>query len=135
MRILVTGDKDWICFDFASAIVRRLVERYGADIVIVHGGCRSVDNSFQSACRWQRLKDEPHAPDWTRFGDAAGPNRNAEMVASKPDLCVALHRSIETSMGSKDCVMQALAARIAVYLLADSRGIPRRADTGDPRLS
>jgi hypothetical protein len=49
-----------------------------------------------------------------------GGRRNSEMVASKPDLCVAFHRSIETSKGTKDCVKRALAAGIAVYLVEDS---------------
>jgi hypothetical protein len=135
MRILVTGDRDWICFDLAITIVRRLVKRYGADIVIVHGAWRGVDDSFRSACRWLGVKDEGHVPDWARLGDAAGPKRNAEMVASKPDLCVAFHRSIETSKGTKDCVKQALAAGITVYLVEDSRGIPRRVQPGDERLN
>jgi hypothetical protein len=134
MRILVTGDRDWICFDLATEIVRRLIKRYGPDIVIVHGDCRGVDNSFRSVCRWLRVKDEPHAPDWASFGDAAGPKRNAEMVATQPDLCVALRRSIETSRGTKDCVKQALAAGIAVYLVEDSRGTPRRIKANDLRL-
>jgi hypothetical protein len=135
MRILVTGDRDWICFDLAAAIVRRLLKRYGPDIVIVHGGCVGVDDSFRGACRWLRVQDEQHAPDWARFGDAAGPKRNAEMVATKPDLCVALHRSIETSKGTKDCVKQALAGGIEVYLVEDLRGIPRLVQSSDPRLS
>jgi hypothetical protein len=134
MRILVTGDRDWICFDLATAIVRRMIKRYGPDIVIVHGDCRGVDNSFRSVCRWLRVKDEPHPPDWARFGDAAGPKRNAEIVASKPDMCVALHRSIETSRGTKDCVKQALAAGVPMYLVEDTKGIPRRLQAGDERL-
>jgi hypothetical protein len=134
MRILMTRDRDWICFDLATAIVRRLIKRYRAVVVIVHGDCRGVDNSFRSVCRWLRVKDEPRAPEWARFGDAAGPRQNAETVASKPDLCVALHRSIEASKGTKDCVKQALAAGIAVYLVEDSRGILRRLEARDERL-
>jgi hypothetical protein len=61
--------------------------------------------------------------------------RNAAIVPTKPDLCVALHRSIETSRGTKDCVKQALAAGIAVYLVENLSGIPRRVREGDPRLS
>jgi hypothetical protein len=130
----LAGEKDWICFDLAIATVRRLVKRYGSDIVIVHGACRGVDDSFRSACRWLGVKDEGHVPEWARFGDAAGPKRNAEMVASKPDFCVAFHRSIKTSRGTKDCVKQALAGVIAVYLVEEGRGIPRRLQAGDERL-
>jgi hypothetical protein len=134
MSTLVTGDRDRICFDLAITIVRRLVKRYGPDIVIVHGACRGVDDSFRSACRWLGINDKAHVPDWTRFGDAAGPKRNVEMIAAGADLCVAFHRSIETSKGTKDCVKQALAAGIAVYLVEDDRGIPRRVGADDRRL-
>ena len=132
--ILETGDRDWICFDLAIDIVRRLVKRYGSDLTIVHGACRGVDDSFRSACRWLNVKDDPHAPDWELFGDAAGPKRNAEMVASGADLCVAFHRSIETSKGTKDCVRQATAAGIPTYLVEDARGVPRRLQAGDERF-
>jgi hypothetical protein len=56
------------------------------------------------------------------------------MVASKPDLCVAFHRSMETSEGTKDCVRQALAAGIATYLVEDATGVPRRLQAGDEKL-
>ena len=52
--------------------------------------------------------------------------RNREMVEAGADLCIALHRSIETSKGTKDCVGQAVAAGIPVYLVEDERAIPRR---------
>jgi hypothetical protein len=38
MRILVTGDRFWGCYDLAAAILRRLVARYGPDIIIIRGG-------------------------------------------------------------------------------------------------
>jgi hypothetical protein len=56
------------------------------------------------------------------------------MVEAGADLCIALHRSIETSKGKKDCIRQALAARIPVWLVEDDRGIPTRVLAGDTRL-
>jgi hypothetical protein len=56
------------------------------------------------------------------------------MVQSGIDLCVAFHRSLATSKVTKDCVRQALAAGIPVYLVEDEKGIPRRVKTGDERL-
>jgi hypothetical protein len=41
------------------------------------------------------------------------------MVRAGADLCVALHRSISASKGTKDCVRKALAARISVYRVID----------------
>jgi hypothetical protein len=62
---------------------------------------------------------EPHLADWKGLGNIAGPERNREMVEAGADLCIALHRSIETSKGTKDCVRQALAAGIPVWLVED----------------
>ena len=51
MRIVVTGDKDWSCPDLAARILRRLVARYGRDIVIIHGNEPGVDASFAAAAK------------------------------------------------------------------------------------
>jgi len=46
MRIIIAGDQFWACHKFAAAILRRLVARYGPDIVIVHGDDTGVAESF-----------------------------------------------------------------------------------------
>jgi hypothetical protein len=43
-------------------------------------------------------------------------------------------RTLETSKGTKDCIRQALAAGIPVYLIEDDRAIPRRVQADDKRL-
>ena len=49
MRVLITGDRFWTCRRLAAGILRRFVERFGRDIVIVHGcGC-GVEQCFQVA--------------------------------------------------------------------------------------
>jgi hypothetical protein len=61
--------------------------------------------------------------------------RNKEMVGAGADLCIALHRSLATSKRTKDCVRQALAAGIPVYLIEDERAIPKRIHADDVRLA
>ena len=134
MRILVTGDRFWTCPKLATSIVRRLVARYGPGITIVHGGGPGVDNSFASACRDLGISAEPHLADWKGLGNIAGPVRNKEMVDSAPGLCIALHRSIATSKGTKNCVLQAVKAGIPTYLVEDDRAIPKRLMANDPRI-
>jgi hypothetical protein len=56
------------------------------------------------------------------------------MVEAGADLCIAVHRAIETSKGTKDCVRQALAAGIPVWLVEDEQAIPKRVQAGDKRL-
>jgi hypothetical protein len=56
------------------------------------------------------------------------------MVVSGIDFCLALHRSPTKSRGTKDCLRQALAAGVPVYLIDDDQGIPARSQAGDKRL-
>jgi len=135
MRILVAGDRFWTCPKLAMSIVRRLVARYGPGITIIHGGAPGVDNSFASACRDLGISAEPRVADWKGLGNIAGPVRNKEMVDSGADLCIALHRSIARSKGTKNCVCHALNAGIPTYLIEDERAIPRRLGVGDASLA
>jgi hypothetical protein len=134
MRILITGDRHWACTPLVERILDRLIARYGRDLVIVHGGAPGVDNAFAEAYRRFDIMAEPHLADWKGLGNVAGPARNREMVESEADTCIALHRSLETSKGTKDCVHQAIAAGIAVYLIDSVHGIPKRLHADDERL-
>src|SRR6516164_9440455 len=104
MRILVAGDRFWTCPKLARSIVYRLVARYGPGITIIHGGGAGIDSSFASACREMGISTEPHLADWKGLGNIAGPVRKKEMVDSGADMRIALHRSIATSKGTKNCV-------------------------------
>jgi hypothetical protein len=45
MCIVVAGDRFWRCDELVTAIVRRLMARYGSDIVIVQSGGNRVDHA------------------------------------------------------------------------------------------
>jgi hypothetical protein len=49
MRIVIAGEGSWPCDGLAAGILRRLLNRYGADIVIAHGGRPGVDEAFSQA--------------------------------------------------------------------------------------
>ena len=119
MRILVTGDRCWQCFDLAERIVNRLIARYGYGLTIVHGAATGVDESFAKACAELGIKTEPHIAEWRHWGTAAWPMRNARMVAAGAAMCIALHRTLETGKGTKDCVRKAIAAGIPTFLITD----------------
>jgi hypothetical protein len=116
-------------------VLNRMLARFGPDLVVVHGGAPGVDHSFNVAGRELGITVEPHLADWNGLGNIAGPACNREMVQAGADLCLALHRTLETSKRTKDCVRQALAARIPVYLIEDDRAIPRRVPAEDARLA
>jgi hypothetical protein len=134
MRILITGDRFWACHALDARVLRRLVDRYGPDLVVVHGAAPGVDESFDSAARGLGIAVEPHPADWDRLGSRAGPARDQEMVDAGAALCVALHRFLTNGRGTKDCCRQAIQAGIPTYLIDLEAGIPRRLKADDPRL-
>ena len=71
--------------------------------MIVHGDATGVDESFATAAKGLGVAVEAHPADWDRLGKKAGPMRNGEMVRAGADLCIAVHRFIFNSKGTKDC--------------------------------
>lgn len=126
MRVLITGCRHWCGPDMAESVVARLIAKYGPAITIVHGAAKGIDQSFAEACRELGIKDEPHPADWDRYGKAAGPRRNSEMLAAGADMVVAFHRDLMRSRGTLDMVRQALAAGVPTYLCDDEAAVPRR---------
>jgi hypothetical protein len=75
MRILVTGDRYWACHKLAADVLRRLIDRYGPDLVIVQGDATGVDESFGTAAKGLGLSVEAHAAERDREGPTADPKR------------------------------------------------------------
>lgn len=57
---------------------------------VIHGGAPGADSVAGQWARANRVKETPVKADWQKFGRAAGPIRNAEMLKLKPDLVIAL---------------------------------------------
>ena len=135
MRVLITGDRHWHCSRLAADVVARLVAKYGPNIVIVHGDAEGVDRSFDAVAIAAGVAIESHSARWKDLGPRAGPVRNAAMVDAGADLCLAVHRTLEASKGTKGCAALAIAAGIPTYLIDADDGVPRRLRADDPRLA
>jgi hypothetical protein len=128
MRVIVTGDRNWHDRNLARQMVNRLLRQYGPGLLIVHGGEDGIDRSFAEACFELRVEQEVHFAQWD---DLRGPGavlgyygtgrpynanadsvRNVEMVAAGAEMCIAFHRLLAGSKGTKDCVRRALEAGI-----------------------
>jgi hypothetical protein len=103
-RVLVTGSRDWL----DEAAVRGALDSYlftdlcydgPRSVVIVNGLCPKGADWY--ALNWQQERydqgynavTEPHPADWERYGKQAGFKRNAEMVGSGADICLAFIRA------------------------------------------
>jgi YspA, cpYpsA-related SLOG family len=134
MRIVVTGDKDWSCPDLAVRILRRLVARYGRDIVIIHGNEPGVDASFDDAAKEIGLNVEARVINRKNTGFPTVGQTNRELLLGGADLCIAVHDRIASCSRTLDCVLQALQDGIPTYGIENVHAIPRRIKRGDSRL-
>ena len=150
MRVIVTGSRSWYCPALAELVVGRLIARHGPDLVIIHGAAPGVDQAFSDAAEEMGVMVEPHPAQWAEihhpravvrrdrngipYDSAAGPRRNEAMVRMGAGLCLAVHRNIRSSKGTRDCARQAIAAAIPTWLIDSDEANPVRLRADDDRL-
>lgn len=109
-RVLITGSRIWEDFELLERTLQALVLELG-EYKLVHGGARGVDQYAGKFVRQQLgLPCEVYLADWGRFKNRAGFMRNAEMVRTNPDLCVAFIK--DHSAGASMCAQLAEKAGI-----------------------
>lgn len=107
--MLVTGSRTWTDRDTIRAELARV---WGdGDAVLVVGACPVGADALAEGC-WRAWggRVERHPADWARHGRAAGPRRNAAMVAAGAEVCVAFIR--DHSPGATHTLRLARAASI-----------------------
>lgn len=112
MRVLITGSRDWVAVRPIFAALDRL-HQHDPHLVIVHGAGSGADRIAKLWAIQQGVPYEPHPADWGRYGKAAGPIRNQQMVALGADLCLAF--PLPQSRGTYDCMRRAREAGIPVH--------------------
>jgi hypothetical protein len=125
MRIVVAGDKDWCCPDLAARILRRLVARYGHDIVIIHGNEPGVDASFAASAKELGITAEARVIERKNTGFPMVGQRNRELLLGGADICLAVHNHVASCPRTLDCVLQALQDGIPTYGIENEHAIPQ----------
>lgn len=119
MRILICGDRNWTNQD----LIYKELEGYKLDpkvTTIIHGACRGADRLAGRAARCLGLDVKEFPADWKKYGNAAGPIRNTQMLDEKPNLVLAFHNDIENSKGTKDMVKKARKAGVITFVVTDT---------------
>lgn len=98
MRILVTGGRYYSDIEK----VREVLSLY-KNITLVNGGARGADSLCVQVAKELGFNIETHNAKWNLYGKIAGAIRNAEMVDSDIDLCIAF----PGGRGTEDCVRRA----------------------------
>lgn len=116
-RLLVTGSRSWTDETVIGQELHRVWTQWGRpqDAVLVVGDADGADR-LAARC-WQRagLEVELHRADWDVHGRRAGMIRNAEMVDSGVDFCVAF--SVDDSRGTAHCLNAATRSLVPTRVL------------------
>jgi hypothetical protein len=84
--------------------------------IICHGDARGADREAGYEARRLGLEVVVFPANWSRYGKAAGPIRNQQMLDEfKPDLVLAF--PILTSVGTYDMIMKATRAGVPVEII------------------
>ena len=114
MRILVCGSRTW---ESRLAIRKAFSEIAAKHVVLIHGACRGADKLAAAEARFVFGWDVvPYVAEWRRLGKAAGPERNARMLRTRPDLVIAF-RAEGKSDGTDDMICRAEKAGIPVRVV------------------
>jgi hypothetical protein len=110
VKVLVCGGRDF----HDAARVHSVLDHYHAQrpfSFIIHGAAPGADSL---AGQWALLRDvaqQAFPADWNKHGRAAGPKRNAQMLAEgKPDVVIAF----PGERGTRNMIDQARAAGVPV---------------------
>lgn len=114
--ILVCGDRNWTNKQVIYNTLKELETLY-SDITIVHGDCYGADKLAGDAGVKLAYKIKAFPADWDKYGKAAGPIRNSQMLKENIEFVIAFHDNILDSRGTKDMISKSLKAGIPVMLV------------------
>ena len=112
MRILFCGDRNWTNYKVICDVMADL----NPDLVI-EGEAKGADSLARDAAEYFGIPVLPFPADWDKYGRAAGPIRNTQMLKEgMPDVVIAFHDDIQNSKGTLNMVNQALKQGLKVMV-------------------
>ena len=116
MRILFCGDRNWTNYK----VICDVMAEFYPDLVI-EGEANGADRISREVAEEFGIQVLRFPADWEKYGRAAGPIRNTQMLnEGNPDMVVAFHDDIMASKGTKNMVNQALqrGLEVRIYTLS-----------------
>jgi hypothetical protein len=117
MRVLVCGDRNWTN---KLPIIRELGFLSKKIECVIEGEALGADSIARDIAEYVGIPVIKFPANWRKFGKAAGPIRNLQMIQEgKPDLVLAFHPDINTSKGTKNMVHLAKMHNIPVKVFSE----------------
>lgn len=130
-RLLITGSRNhqWTPYDSHALLiaVQEIVDKTQKRPTLIHGGATGADTEAARVGQHLfNLQAEVHRADWKKYGRAAGPIRNKQMVELGADLCLAFpdhpkNQGGHGSRGTWNCIDLAQQAGIPVLVVWGQR--------------
>ena len=119
-RVLICGAREWADQDRILRCVRKANETKCIDLII-EGECRGADMMGRCAAEECGILIAPFPARWMKYGRAAGPIRNQQMLdEGKPTEVWAFHNDITKSTGTKDMIARACKAHLKVWVISET---------------
>jgi len=122
MRVLVCGSRKWEDpKPIAHALSGYLFfdEEYKDGVTVIEGAAPGADSLARLIAEGYGMEVLSFPADWNRYGKAAGPIRNQQMLdEGKPDEAWAFTDDITTSKGTRDMCERAHKAGVPVYVVS-----------------
>jgi len=121
MNILICGSRDWNDFTTIKTYLEEVKNTNNLlqkPITIIHGGCKGADSIAGYLATQLGFQVRVFKADWNKYGKAAGPIRNKQMLdEGQPNVVVAFHDALENSKGTLDMVSRARKSEINVIVI------------------
>lgn len=117
MKVLVCGSRDFpgeLYPRLADALL--VVDRKHSTPTLIHGAAEGADKLGERAALTLGWPVKAFPANWERWGRRAGPIRNTQMMAEKPDLVLAFVYGDRLGRGTGDMVRKAEAAGVSVEI-------------------
>lgn len=94
------------------------IEQLPLDTVIIQGEAPGADSLARDFGKELKFDVESYPAEWSKYGKAAGPVRNQQMLQEgKADNVIAFHHNIKMSRGTHDMVSRATEAGLFVVII------------------
>ncbi len=115
MKILCCGDRNWT----NKERIKEVLIGYPKDTTIIEGEADGADKLSKEVAKELGFTVIEVPANWKKYGKAAGPIRNKEMLDLLPDEVFGFHNNIMESKGTKNCITQARQRGIRCLVLAE----------------
>ena len=104
MKIVIGGCRDFNDYNLIEKTLDEFFSEIGEEVTILSGHCRGADILAERYAAEKGIRVEIYTADWARYGRAAGPLRNREMV-ERGDMVIAFWDG--SSKGTGDLIKYA----------------------------